>query len=69
MITMKQLIACCGLDCENCDTCLATVRNDNGLREQIARKWVPFFNTLRGKNTIFCGKGMKSVPPNNKTNK
>lgn len=36
---MKQLIACCGLDCENCDTRIATVRNDNELREETARKW------------------------------
>ena len=26
---MKQLIACCGLDCENCDARIATVRDDN----------------------------------------
>ena len=30
---MKQLIACCGLDCEGCDTRIATVRNDNELRD------------------------------------
>lgn len=36
---MKQLIACCGLDCETCDARIATVRNDNELREQTARKW------------------------------
>lgn len=36
---MKQLIACCGLDCENCDVRIATVRNDDGLREKTAREW------------------------------
>ena len=36
---MKQLIACCGLDCEGCDARIATVRNDNELREKTARKW------------------------------
>lgn len=36
---MKQLIACCGLDCETCDARIATVRNDNELREQTAQKW------------------------------
>ena len=36
---MKTLIACCGLDCENCDARIATLRNDDGLREQTARKW------------------------------
>lgn len=36
---MKPLIACCGLDCENCDARIATVRNDNELREKTARLW------------------------------
>lgn len=36
---MKQLIACCGLDCENCDARIATVANDDMLREETARKW------------------------------
>lgn len=35
----KQLIACCGLDCESCDARIATVRNDDQLREETARKW------------------------------
>lgn len=30
---MKQLIACCGLDCESCDARIATVKNDDELRE------------------------------------
>lgn len=36
---MKPLIACCGLDCENCDARIATVRNDDELRKKTARKW------------------------------
>ena len=36
---MKQLIACCGLDCESCDARIATVGNDDELREKTARKW------------------------------
>ena len=36
---MKQLIACCGLDYENCDARIATVRDDNELREKTAQKW------------------------------
>lgn len=31
---MKQLIACCGLDCENCTARIATVNNDDELREK-----------------------------------
>ncbi len=36
---MKQLIACCGLDCEKCDARIATISNDNDLREKTAQKW------------------------------
>ena len=36
---MKQLIACCGLDCESCDARIATVKNDDALRELTAQKW------------------------------
>lgn len=34
-----ELIACCGLDCGSCDARMATVRDDDGLRERTARKW------------------------------
>lgn len=37
--TMKnknQLIGCCGLDCEKCDARIATLTNDNVLREKTA---------------------------------
>ncbi|MDR2925600.1 MAG: DUF3795 domain-containing protein [Azoarcus sp.] len=36
---MKQLIACCGLDCEVCDARIATLADDNALREATASKW------------------------------
>ena len=36
---MKNLIACCGLDCETCDARVATLNNDNELREKIAKLW------------------------------
>lgn len=36
---MKQLIACCGLDCESCEARIATVADDDALREKTARKW------------------------------
>ena len=38
-LMMKQLIACCGLDCESCDARIATVKNDDVLREKTAQKW------------------------------
>ena len=40
--TMKnknQLIGCCGLDCEKCDARIATLTNDNALREKTAAWW------------------------------
>jgi len=36
---MKQLTACCGLDCESCEARIATIANDDELREKTARKW------------------------------
>jgi len=41
---MKQLIACCGIDCENCDARKATVNNDNELREKTAKSWSEMYN-------------------------
>jgi hypothetical protein len=42
---MKQLIACCGIDCENCDARIATVSNDNELKEKTAEKWRVMYNS------------------------
>lgn len=36
---MKDLIGCCGLDCEMCDARIATINNDNNLREKTAKLW------------------------------
>lgn len=36
---IKELIACCGLDCEGCDARIATVSNDDELKRETARKW------------------------------
>ena len=41
---MKQFISCCGLDCENCDARIATVNNDNELREKTAKSWAEMYN-------------------------
>ena len=41
---MKKLIACCGIDCENCDARIATVANDDKLREETAKKWRVMYN-------------------------
>ena len=36
---MKTMIACCGLDCEKCDAYLATIHDDQALREKTAKLW------------------------------
>jgi hypothetical protein len=41
---MKQLIACCGIDCEGCDAYVATIADDNSLREDTAKKWREMFD-------------------------
>ena len=35
----NQLIGCCGLDCETCDARIATITDDNALREKTAALW------------------------------
>ncbi|MDR0207130.1 MAG: DUF3795 domain-containing protein [Bacteroidales bacterium] len=55
---MKQLISCCGLDCEFCDARIATVNNDNELREKTAKMWSQNYNaphiTAETINCIGC---------------
>ena len=36
---MKKMIAYCGLDCEKCDAYLATLHDDQALREKTAKAW------------------------------
>lgn len=36
---MKDLIAICGLDCETCEARIATLTNDDALREKTAKAW------------------------------
>ena len=36
---MRDMIAYCGLDCEKCDAYLATIRDDQVLREKTAKLW------------------------------
>ena len=36
---MKKFIAYCGLDCEKCEARLATLNDDNALREKVSKLW------------------------------
>ena len=46
---MNQLTGCCGLDCEACDARIATITNDDALRERTAALWTQ----LNDNNTIW----------------
>ena len=64
---MNDLIGYCGLNCEKCDAYIATVNNDNGLREKTAKRWSELNKVLilpenincdgcrmNGKKTVYC---------------
>lgn len=66
---MNKLIGCCGLDCEKCDARIATITNDNELREKTAALWTKLNGVqitpeminctgcrLDGAKTPFCDK-------------
>ena len=36
---MNEYIAYCGLNCEACEARLATVNNDDALRQRVAKEW------------------------------
>ncbi|XBX06556.1 DUF3795 domain-containing protein [Enterocloster clostridioformis] len=36
---MRNMIAYCGLDCGKCDAYLATINDDQALREKTAKRW------------------------------
>ncbi len=36
---MTDYIAFCGLDCEKCEARIATVNDDNELRQKVAKEW------------------------------
>lgn len=64
---MNEMIGCCGLNCEKCDAYLATVNNDQALREKTAKLWAKLNNApilpehincegcrMNGAKTVFC---------------
>lgn len=51
---MKELIAYCGLDCEKCDARIATITNNNELREKTARLWSKLNGTEITAEMINC---------------
>ena len=64
---MRDMIGYCGLDCEKCDAYLATLHDDQTLREKTAKLWAELNNALilpehincqgcrvEGVKTVFC---------------
>ena len=64
---MKDMIGYCGLDCEKCDAYIATVNDDQALREKTAKLWAKLNNApilpehincegcrMSGVKTVFC---------------
>ena len=51
---MNNYIAYCGLNCKKCEARLATVNNDDVLREKVAKKWSELNNVLITKEMINC---------------
>jgi len=62
---MDNRIAYCGLDCEQCDAYLATVRDDQALREKTAKRWSELNGVLILPEHINCegcrADGVKTV--------
>ncbi len=44
-MTMKELIACCGINCELCEARIATLNDDNEMRKKVAETWSKMFNS------------------------
>lgn len=64
---MREMIAYCGLDCEKCDAYLATIHDDQALREKTAKLWAELNSApilpehincrgcrVSGIKTVFC---------------
>lgn len=51
---MKDFIGYCGLDCEKCEARLATINNDDALREKVAKEWGEMNNMEFQKEWINC---------------
>ena len=51
---MNKLIGCCGLDCEKCDARIATVTDDDALREKTAALWTKLNGVTISPEMINC---------------
>lgn len=51
---MEDLIGYCGLDCEICEARIATINDDNEMREKIAKLWSELNNVEISSEMINC---------------
>lgn len=54
---MRDMIGYCGLDCEKCDAYIATVNDDQTLREKTAKLWAELNNApimMHGIGRMLC---------------
>ena len=64
---MKDMTGYCGLDCKKCNAYIATVNDDQDLREETAKQWADLNSApilpehincegcrVRGVKTVFC---------------
>ena len=51
---MNKFIAYCGLDCEICPARIATINNDEKLRQEVAKKWSELNNVEITPDMINC---------------
>ena len=42
---INKMIACCGINCEKCEARIATIKDDDKMREEVSRKWCELFHT------------------------
>jgi hypothetical protein len=45
-------LACCGLQCEGCPVFIATLKNDDALRQKTAREWTKLFADFMSKKEL-----------------
>lgn len=61
----REMIAYCGLDCESCDAYIATIHDDQELRENTAARWSELNNATILPEHINCegcrSEGVKTV--------
>ena len=51
---MNKYIAYCGLDCEKCEARIATINNDDNMKEKVAKEWSDLNKATITKEMINC---------------